>query len=63
MEPRKGASPNVKMPPSVATCQYPRPDRVAAMPTTGRFSRTLPMEPRKGASPNVKIPPSPATIQ
>ena len=32
------ASPKVKMPPSAATSHRPRPDGVAAIPTTGAFS-------------------------
>ena len=46
MEPRNGASPKEKMPPSAATSQYPRPVGVAAMPTTGELSGLPPMEPK-----------------
>ena len=38
VDPRKRASPKLKMPPSVATSQYPLPDGVAAMSTTARFN-------------------------
>jgi hypothetical protein len=53
VDPKKPASPNVKMPPSSATIQYPPPERVAAMPTIGLARGTLPSEPANGASPNV----------
>src|SRR5437867_11320390 len=36
LEPRKGASPKAKIPPSAATSQYPAPLGVAAIPTTAR---------------------------
>ena len=39
------------------------PSGVAAMPTTGWFSRIDPVEPKNRASPKLKMPPSPATIQ
>ena len=38
MEPRNGASPKLKMPPSEPCSQYPPPSRVAVMPTTAAFS-------------------------
>ena len=63
MEPRKGASPKLKMPPSDATSQYPLPSGVAAMPTMGALSGLPPMDPRKLASPKLKTPPSDATSQ
>ena len=63
MEPRKGASPKLKMPPSDATSQYPLPSGVAATATTAALSGLPPMEPRKGASPKLKMPPSDATSQ
>jgi hypothetical protein len=63
VEPWKRASPKVKMPPSDATSQYPRPVGVVAMSTIGRLSGRAPCEPRKGASPNAKIPPSAAASQ
>ena len=40
VEPTKRASPNAKMPPSVATSQYPFPDGVGLMSTIARF-RTM----------------------
>ncbi len=63
VEPRKDASPKLKMPPSDATSQYPAPDGVAAMPTMGWLRRSAPVEPRKAASPKLKMPPSEATSQ
>jgi hypothetical protein len=45
------------MPPSVATIQYPRPDGVPAMPTTGLFNGIPAMEPWPPASPNGKTAP------
>jgi hypothetical protein len=45
VDPKKAASPNVKMPPSDATSQYPRPVGVDAMPTIGWLSRMSPVEP------------------
>jgi hypothetical protein len=63
VEPWKAASPKAKMPPSVATSQYPLPDGVDAIPTTGLFSVMAPVEPWKWASPKEKIPPSAATSQ
>ena len=38
VEPKNEASPKLKMPPSAATSQYPCPDGVAAMLTTGALS-------------------------
>ena len=43
--PMYGASPKVKIPPSEATSQYPRPSGVEAIPTIGLLRRTLPVEP------------------
>ena len=63
MDPRKVASPKLKMPPSAATSQYPWPSGAAAMPTIGASSVLPPMDPRKGASPKLKMPPSAATSQ
>ena len=51
------------MPPSEATSQYPPSSRVGVMPTTGRWSRRLPVEPWKVAEPKVKMPPSDPTSQ
>ena len=45
MEPKKRASPYVKMPPSEATSQYPLELGVSAMPTTGAFSGVPPALP------------------
>ena len=63
VDPKNSASPKLKMPPSVATSQYPLPDGVAAMPTIGWFRRMSPVDPKNSASPKVKIPPSLATSQ
>ena len=38
VDPKKEASPKLKMPPSEATSQYPCPDGVAASPTMGALS-------------------------
>ena len=45
IEPRKGAVPKLKMPPSDATSQYPVPPCAAAIPTTGWFRCMDPVEP------------------
>ena len=37
VEPKKPASPKLKMPPSEATSQYPLPECVAASPTIGEL--------------------------
>jgi hypothetical protein len=58
VEPKNRAEPNVKMPPSLATSQYPSGKGVASMPTIGEFSRMSPVEPKNWASPNVNMPPS-----
>src|SRR5258708_166225 len=63
VDPKNGASPKLKIPPSAATNQYPFPDGVAAIPTIGWFSASAPVEPRNAASPKLKIPPSAATNQ
>jgi hypothetical protein len=39
-EPRNGAEPNAKTPPSDAASQYPESVPFPAMPTTGSFSET-----------------------
>src|SRR3954467_11038953 len=57
VDPKNGAS-EAKMPPSVATSQYPAPDGVDAMPTTGLLRRLPPVDPWKTALPNEKMPPS-----
>jgi hypothetical protein len=44
-DPRNGASPKLKTPPSEATSQYPFPSEVAAIPTTGWFRCAPPMDP------------------
>src|SRR4051794_8198591 len=62
-EPRNGASPKVKRPPSAAASQYPPPSGVLAMPTIGEFSFISPVEPKKGAPPKENTPPSEPTIQ
>src|SRR6185437_2393101 len=49
--PWKPASPNEKTPPSAATIQYPLPDGVAAMPTTGLARATPVRSPKKAALP------------
>jgi hypothetical protein len=51
------------MPPSEATNQYPRPERVDAIPTIGAFKRIAPVEPKNRASPKLNMPPSEATNQ
>src|SRR4051795_8318204 len=56
--PRNVASPKVKIPPSPATIQYPPPDGVAVIPTTGWLSRIPPVEPWKLADPKLNTPPS-----
>ena len=63
VEPKKRASPNVKIPPSAATSQYPCPEGVAVMPTTGADKRRPPTEPWKRAVPPLNTPPSDATAQ
>ena len=45
VEPKKRASPNAKMPPSVATSQYPFPDGVGLMSTIARFRTMRAAEP------------------
>ena len=62
MEPKNGAPPKLKRPPSAATSQYP-PTGSAVMATTGPLRGVPPMEPEKWASPKVKTPPSAATSQ
>ena len=62
-DPRNGALPKVKTPPSAAVNQYPRPSGVAVMPTMGALSRTPPSEPWKVALPKENTPPSAATSQ
>ena len=42
VEPRNEASPNPKIPPSLATNQYPNPDGVDAIPTIGLFNANDP---------------------
>src|ERR1700722_2948252 len=61
-EPWKVASPYVKMPPSLATSQYPPPSFVVAMPTMGLFSGRPPSDPQNGRFPKSKTPPSVATM-
>src|SRR6267378_7344474 len=63
VEPKNVALPKAKIPPSVATSQYPLPSGVPAMPTIGLFSLIDPVEPRNVALPKLKIPPSEATSQ
>jgi hypothetical protein len=38
VDPKKGASPKLKMPPSAATNQYPAPSGEDSMPTMGLLS-------------------------
>ena len=45
VEPKKGALPNAKIPPSDATSQYPLPSNVDAIPTIGLLSRRPPVDP------------------
>ena len=45
VDPKKPASPKVKIPPSLATSQYPLPSDVAAIPTMGLLSLIDPVEP------------------
>ncbi len=45
VEPKKRASPKVKIPPSDATSQYPAASGVKVMPTIGAFSRMPPSDP------------------
>ncbi len=52
VDPKKRASPKLKIPPSPATSQYPLPDGVAAMPTIGAFSGRPCIDPKKCAFPN-----------
>ena len=64
VEPKKSASPKVKMPPSdgdqpVAVARWAS----AAMPTIGLLSGWPPVEPKNAASPKAKMPPSEATSQ
>src|SRR6266550_7403371 len=63
VEPKNLALPKAKIPPSVATSQYPLPSAVPAMPTMGLFNLIDPVEPRNLALPKLKIPPSEATSQ
>jgi hypothetical protein len=63
VDPKKAASPKLKIPPSDATNQYPPPSGVAAIPTTGWAKWRDPVEPSKGAPPKLKIPPSEPTVQ
>jgi hypothetical protein len=57
-EPRNGAEPKAKTPPSSATSQYPPPLGTAAMPTTGWAGFLSAREPKKGALPKLCTPPS-----
>ena len=50
-EPKKGAVPKLKMPPSEATRKYPAPFGPVIMPMTGLFSTRLPVLPWNCASP------------
>jgi len=63
IDPWKAASPKAKIPPSLATSQYPRPSAVGARSTTGASRRRPPIDPKNRASPKVKMPPSAATSQ
>ena len=63
VEPKNLALPKVKIPPSVATSQYPLPSGVDAIPTIGLLSLIDPAEPKNLALPKLKIPPSEATSQ
>src|SRR2546429_9711273 len=63
VEPKNLALPKAKIPPSVATSQYPLPSAVPAMPTMGLFNLIDPVEPKNLALPKLKIPPSEATSQ
>src|SRR6478752_7532674 len=57
------ALPKANIPPSEPISQYPAPETVEAMPTTGALSGWPPIDPKNFASPNAKIPPSDATSQ
>src|SRR6267378_3570605 len=63
VDPKNLASPKAKIPPSVATSQYPLPSGVPAIPTMGLFRFIDPVEPKNLALPKLKIPPSEATSQ
>src|SRR5947199_2784296 len=63
VEPKNLALPKVKIPPSVATSQYPLPSGVDAIPTIGLLSLIDPAEPKNLALPKLKMPPSEATSQ
>src|SRR5438034_1285816 len=52
--PKNRPSPNAKIPPSLATNQYPRPEGDEAMPTTGRLRRWPRIDPCARASPNAR---------
>src|SRR5688500_9687267 len=58
IDPRKAASPKAKMPPSLATIQYPAAVGVGTNPTIGLLSPTDPAEPWNAACPKLKTPPS-----
>ena len=62
VEPKKPASPKLKMPPSEATSQYPPPSGVAAMPTIGELSGPL-SDPRSWAEPKEATVPFASTSQ
>ena len=51
MDSRNGASPKAKMPPSAAASQYPLPEGVAAIATTGALRGVPPIDPSNGAFP------------
>src|SRR5436190_30612 len=56
VEPLKCASPKAKIPPSVATSQYPLPVGVVVMPTIGLASLMLPIERSKGRALELRVP-------
>src|SRR5438445_11842188 len=63
VEPKKGAAPKLKTPPSAATSQYPLPSGLTAAATIGWTRWMEPAEPWKEALPTLSTPPSPATSQ
>jgi para-aminobenzoate synthetase / 4-amino-4-deoxychorismate lyase len=61
--PSQGAFPKAFTSPSSWTSQYPVPEGVGAIPTTGDSSGLPPSEPAYWAPPKLKTPPSEATIR
>src|SRR6516165_5963429 len=63
IDPKNAADPKLKIPPSAATSQYPRPSGVDAIPTIGDTSGSPPIDPKNAADPKPKTPPSAAASQ